>query len=250
MVLQLNGVRKSFGGIPVIRGVDLAVREGEFVGVIGPNGAGKTTLFGLITGSLSVDAGSIVFEGRDIARARAQDRCRMGIGRTFQVPQPFTSLTVYENVLVAALHGAGLSAARAADAACAALDRCGLAGLGDMTASRLTLLQRKRLELARALATGPRLLLLDEVAGGLTDPEVAELLDLVRALHAEGVTILWIEHLVHALVSIAQRLVVLTDGAILSDGPPQEVISSQLVRETYLGPELEFESQVPKVMHA
>jgi branched-chain amino acid transport system ATP-binding protein len=125
-----------------------------------------------------------------------------------------------------------------------------MSALGDVPASRLTLLQRKRLELARALATRPTLLLLDEVAGGLTDPEVAKLLELVRALHAEGVTILWIEHLVHALVSVARRLVVLTDGAVLTDGSPHAVISSQLVRETYLGPELELEPQVGEAAHA
>ena len=216
--------------------------EGEFVGVIGPNGAGKTTLFGLVAGDLRCDSGRVLLDGHDVTPLRAEQRCRAGIGRTFQVPQPFQNLSVYENVLVAAVHGAGLGATEAAGQALRCIERCGLDAAGDAIAGTLPLLQRKRLELARALATRPRLLLLDEVAGGLTDAEMVQLVALVKSIHAEGAAILWIEHLVHALVSAAQRLVVLTDGSVLADGEPQAVIRSQLVRETYLGAELELES--------
>lgn len=249
MLLELRQVRKSYGKTPVIRGLDLAVAEGEFVGVIGPNGAGKTTAFGLIAGHLACDAGSVWLAGSEVTALGADARCRAGIGRTFQIPQPFGGLTVYENVLVAATFGAGLHGGQAAAAACGALGRCGLSDVGNRPAASLSLLQRKRLELARALATGPRLLLLDEVGGGLTDAEVHQLVDLVREIHAQGVTVLWIEHQVHALVSAARRLVVLAEGAVIADGTPREVINSRIVRETYLGAELEMEAEVGHAAH-
>ena len=249
MLLELRQVSKAYGRTPVIRGLDLAVDEGEFVGVIGPNGAGKTTAFGLIAGHLRCDAGSVWLAGHDVTALGADARCRAGIGRTFQIPQPFAGLTVYENALVAATFGAGFHGGRAAAAACVALGRCGLADAGNQPAASLSLLQRKRLELARALATRPRLLLLDEVGGGLTDEEVHQLVGLVREIHAQGVTVLWIEHQVHALVSAARRLVVLTEGTVLADGPPREVISSRVVRETYLGAELEMEAEVGLATH-
>lgn len=235
MLLQLHAVCKRYGATPVLRDINLSVKAGEFVGVIGPNGAGKTTLFGLIAGNLACDSGRIELDGHDLTRQRAQQRCRSGIARTFQVPQPFQSLTVYENALVSATFGAELHGAQAAEAATAALKRCGLLQVADHPAATLGLLQRKRLELARALATQPRLLLLDEVAGGLTDREMVDLVQLVRELHAEGVTVLWIEHLVHALVPVAQRLVVLTEGMVLADGLPSTVVTNPRVRETYLG---------------
>ncbi len=250
MLLELTGLCKSYGKMTVIRDLDLAVQEGEFVGVIGPNGAGKTTLFGLVAGHLACTAGRIALSGRDITHQRAEQRCRAGIGRTFQIPQPFQSLTVFENVLVAATFGAGLRSAQATAQAVTALKRCGLHGVGDAPAATLSLLQRKRLELARALATQPRLLLLDEVAGGLTDREMTELVALVQSLHVEGTTILWIEHLVHALVPVAQRLVVLTDGTLLADGAPSQVVANPRVRETYLGVELKLEDEDrPEVVH-
>jgi len=249
MLLELRQVKKAYGATPVIRGIDLAVDEGEFVGVIGPNGAGKSTAFGLIAGHLACDAGSVWLEGRDVTALGADARCRAGIGRTFQIPQPFVGMSVYENVLVAASYGAGLRGSAAARAAREALARCGLASAGNAPAGTLSLLHRKRLELARALATGPRLLLIDEVGGGLTDPEVHELLALVRDIHAQGITVLWIEHLVHALVSVAQRLVVLTEGTVLADGAPQEVIASRIVRDTYLGSELALEAEAASAAH-
>ncbi len=228
----------------VIRGLDLKVEEGEFVGVIGPNGAGKTTAFGLISGTLRCDSGTVSLQGADVTNATPDRRCRLGIGRTFQVPQSFASLSVLENVLVGATFGASLRGRSALFAAMDALAVCGLAAVADDRASTLTLLQRKRLELARAMATKPRLLLLDEVGGGLTDLEMQSLLGLVVNLHRSGVTILWIEHIVHALISVAKRLVVLADGAVLADGLPSEVISSSLVRQTYLGDELSMEAEV------
>lgn len=248
MLLQLESVCKRFGATTVVRDLSLSVSQGEFVGVIGPNGAGKTTLFGLIAGNLSPDSGRITFDGQDVTRQRAQQRCHSGIGRTFQIPQPYQSLTVFENALVSATFGARLSRHDASEVAANAVRRCGLGSVADHPAGSLGLLQRKRLELARALATRPRLLLLDEVAGGLTDREMAELVKLVLALHAEGTTILWIEHLVHALVPVAQRLVVLSEGALLAAGPPQAVVNDALVRETYLG--TEFDDVAPEVGHA
>lgn len=235
MLLKLSGVCKNYGATPVLRNIDLSVQTGEFVGVIGPNGAGKTTLFGLIAGNLASDRGRIELDDMDLTGQQAQQRCHSGIARTFQVPQPFQSLTVYENTLVSASFGAQLQGAHASGTARAALKRCGLLQVADQPAASLGLLQRKRLELARALATRPRLLLLDEVAGGLTDREMVDLIQLVRELHQEGVTVLWIEHLVHALVPVAQRLVVLAEGKVLADGVPAEVVSNPQVRETYLG---------------
>lgn len=249
MLLELRDVHKSYGAVQVIRGIDLRVAEGEFIGVIGPNGAGKTTAFGLIAGHLGCDSGSVLLNGRDVTGLAADARCRAGIGRTFQIPQPFAGMTVYENALVAATYGAGLRGARAAKAAARSLERCAIAALADSPAGALRLLDRKRLEVARALASGPRLLLLDEVGGGLIDAEMHELLALVQEVHAGGVTVLWIEHLVHALVSVVQRLVVLTEGAVLADGPPQEVIARRDVRDTYLGSELELEAAVVDAAH-
>jgi branched-chain amino acid transport system ATP-binding protein len=247
VLLELRGVRKAYHRTPVIKGLDLAIERGEFVGLIGPNGAGKTTAFGLIAGHLTCDAGSVRLDDRDITTLDADARCRAGIGRTFQTPQPFAGLTVYENVLVAATFGAGLRGAHAAQASMRALRQCGLAPIGDAPAGALGLLPRKRLEVARALATAPKLLLLDEVGGGLTDAEAHQLLELVREIHAGGVTVLWIEHLVHALVQAVQRLVVLHEGALLADGAPHDVIARRIVRETYLGSELELQEEVAGV---
>lgn len=243
MLLEMRQVTKSYGSNPVIRGLDLSVARGEFVGVIGPNGAGKTTAFGLIAGHLTCDSGSVWLNGKDVTSQAADQRCRVGIGRTFQIPQPFGGLSVFENVLVAASFGAGLKGQRAQAVAKEALDSCGLLAVCNQPAGTLGLLQRKRLEVARAVATQPELLLLDEVGGGLTDAEVHELLDLVRVIHARGATILWIEHLVHALVSVVQRLVVLTEGAVLADGEPLSVISSPLVRDSYLGSESDLATE-------
>jgi branched-chain amino acid transport system ATP-binding protein len=230
---------KNFGGLVVADAIDFRLDRGARHALIGPNGAGKTTLFGLISGNLRCDSGRVRFDGQDVTDLGADARCRIGIGRTFQIPQPFEGMTVFENALVAATFGAGLRGKQAQFKAREALARCGLEHLGDQPAGRLLLLQRKRLELARAVATEPRLLLLDEVAGGLTDAEVGELLDLVTAIHSSGVTVIWIEHLVHALVSSADRLLVLAEGRLLGDGGPHAVLGSQEVRDVYLGSELD-----------
>jgi branched-chain amino acid transport system ATP-binding protein len=245
-LLELQQVGKRFRDMVVIPNLTMAVANGEFVGVIGPNGAGKTTLFGLISGNLTCNDGSVLLDGRNITHLRADQRCRAGIGRTFQIPQPFQKMTVYENVLTASTFGAALRGREAAVQASESLAQCGLEDFGDHLAGRLTLLQRKRLELARAIATRPRLLLLDEVAGGLTERELEELLGLVRRLHATGMTVIWIEHLVHALVAAATRMVVLAEGRILVDGRPADVLRDQEVRNVYLGSELD---EVPHVAH-
>jgi branched-chain amino acid transport system ATP-binding protein len=237
--LELQGVSKRYRDMVVIPNLTLAVGIGEFVGVIGPNGAGKTTLFGLISGNLRCDSGKVLFDGQDVTALGADARCRVGIGRTFQIPQPFHGMTVFENALVAATFGAALRGKQAQFKAREALVQCGLDHVGELPAGRLTLLQRKRLELSRALATEPRLLLLDEIAGGLTDAEVNELLELVTAIHKSGVTVIWIEHLVHALVSSADRLLVLAEGKLLGDGGPESVLQSREVRDVYLGSDLD-----------
>lgn len=240
-LLELRGVSKRFRDMVVIPDLTLSVNAGEFVGVIGPNGAGKTTLFGLISGTLTSDTGHVALDGVDLTSLGADARCRAGIGRTFQVPQPFLGLTAYENALVAATFGGGLSGSDAETTAVEAIHQCGLEAFGDRPAGSLTLLQRKRLELARAIATAPRLLLLDEVAGGLTDGEVGELLSLVSAIHRTGVTVIWIEHLVHALVSVAQRMLVLAEGKLIGDGEPEAMLRDREVRDVYLGSELDDE---------
>jgi branched-chain amino acid transport system ATP-binding protein len=237
-VLELAGVSKSFGALRVVDDLDLAVARGELLGVIGPNGAGKTTLFNLVTGDLRADAGSIRFLGADIGAAPPHERCRRGIGRSYQVPQPFGDMTVFENLLVAATFGASLGE-DAANAACAELlDRTGLRRHANALAGRLTLLERKRLELARALATQPKLLLLDEIAGGLTEHEARELVALIRAIKATGTTMVWIEHVMHALVAVADRIVAINFGGKLAEGPPEAVMADPEVRRVYLGIEV------------
>ena len=235
MLLALKGVHKAYGSLVVTSDVSLGVAEGEALGVIGPNGAGKTTLFALITGAVSPDRGSILLEGRDITRMPAQKRCVAGICRSHQVPQPFEKLTVFENLLVAACFGRNAGEAEVRDACAAILETTGLLAKANRLGGSLTLLDRKRLEMARALATKPRLLLLDEIAGGLTEGECADLVATVRAIHRAGTTIVWIEHIVHALLAVVGRLVVLNFGRLIADGDPQAVMASDAVREIYLG---------------
>jgi branched-chain amino acid transport system ATP-binding protein len=203
---------------------------------VGPNGAGKTTVLNLIGGSQRADSGTIRFAGTDVTKLSGHHRCRLGIGRTFQIPRPFGGLTAYENVLVAATFG-GRGRSDAADGV-AALARVGLAHKADALSSSLTLLERKRLELARALATRPRVLLLDEVAGGLTEPEVNALVATVVELRADGIAIIWIEHIVHALLSVVDRLLAMVEGQRLLEGEPHAVIASPELRDVYLGTEL------------
>jgi branched-chain amino acid transport system ATP-binding protein len=235
MLLQVAGLRKSFGSIVVADDFDLAVAAGEAVGIIGPNGAGKTTLFNLIAGSLSPNAGSIRLDGRDLARFSPQGRCRAGLGRTRQIPQPFEKLTVFENLLVGAVHARAKTEREAAQSCGEILASLGLLKRANTLAGSLTLLERKRLEMARALATEPRLLLLDEIAGGLTEGECLELVGTIRDIHQSGVAILWIEHVVHALVAVVDRLVVLNFGRKVAEGVPKDVMRLPEVRQIYIG---------------
>jgi len=231
--LSLQSLSKAYGALVVTDGLSLEVEEGEILGVLGPNGAGKTTLFNLIAGTARPDSGRVAFEGEDISRLDAAARCRRGVARSFQVPHPFGGMTVFENVLVGAAFGRNPRDPEGR--ALAVLEQTGMRARANQLASGLTLLDRKRLEMARALATEPKLLLLDEIAGGLTDSECASLLAAIRDIHAAGVTIVWIEHVVHALLSVAKRLVVMNFGRIIADGRPDEVMTSREVRNVYLG---------------
>ena len=238
-MLRLEGVGKRFGSVVVADGVSLSVTAGHAVGVVGPNGAGKSSLFALVSGDLAPDSGRVLLDGRDVTAMPPASRCRLGIGRTYQVPRAFEGMTTFENALVAAQHGAGLRGRAAHELAVSVLDQTELLGLANTGASALTLLQRKRLEVARALATRPRLLLLDEVAGGLTDTEVDVFVETVRRIRAGGVTIVWIEHVVRALTGTVDRLVCLAGGRIVADGDPREVLASEAVKDVYLGVDLE-----------
>jgi branched-chain amino acid transport system ATP-binding protein len=239
-LLELDGVSKRFGRVPVADGLCLSVGETELVGVVGPNGAGKTSLFSIISGDLAPDAGRVIFAGRVVNGLDVASRCRLGIGRTYQVPRPFEQMTVFENVLLASQSGAGLRRKAANESTFEVLELTGLAPDSNRLAGQLGLLSRKRLELARALATRPRLLLLDEVAAGLTDPEVAELIAIVSQLRASptsvtGTAVVWVEHVVRALTATVERLICLDGGAIIADGRPGEVLSDPVVKQVYLG---------------
>jgi branched-chain amino acid transport system ATP-binding protein len=234
-ILALETISKRFGAVVVADGIDLALNEGEALGIIGPNGAGKTTLFGIATGTLAPDGGRVLFANEDITRLPAERRCRKGLARSFQVPQPFAGMTVFENVVVAAAFGANEREALVYHRCADLLERCGLAGKANRPAGGLALLDRKRLELARALATKPRVLLLDEVAGGLTEHECTALVALIKEVRTSGVSIIWIEHVVHALLAVIDRLVVLHGGNFIAEGDPHTVIRSPQVAEIYLG---------------
>jgi branched-chain amino acid transport system ATP-binding protein len=234
-ILALEKISKRFGAVVVANGIDLVLTEGEALGVIGPNGAGKTTLFNIAAGTVAPDTGRVIFAGADVTRLTPERRCRLGLARSFQIPQPFSGMTVFENLVVSAAFGSGRRE-RDVYAECAdVLTRCGLLDKANRQAGALTLLDRKRLELARTLATRPRVLLLDEVAGGLTEHECADLVALIRQVHRSGVSIVWIEHVVHALVAVVDRLVVLHGGGFIAAGDPQTVIRSPAVAEVYMG---------------
>ncbi len=237
-LLQLDHVTKRFGRVVIAEDLSLAVGSGEVVGIVGPNGAGKTSLFGLISGDLAPGAGEIRFAGRTVTKLDPAARSRLGIGRTYQVPRPFADMTVFENLLVAAQQGGGLRRRASYAAAVEALERTGMPAHANVPAERLGLLHRKRLELARALATQPTLLLLDEVAGGLTDPEVAQLVEIVRGINAEGTAVIWIEHVVRALTPVVSRLICLAGGRFVGDGEPATVLAEPAVREVFLGTEV------------
>ena len=237
-LLRLDGVSRRFGGVIAVDNVDLAVEAGEIVGLMGANGAGKTTLFSLIAGNLRPSAGEIVLDDHRIDRLRPDRISRLGVARAFQIVRPYTGLTVVENVAIGGLFGSGRepSMARATDAARELLDEVGLGARADDPAGTLTLAGRKRLEIARALATRPRLLLLDEVMAGLTPVEVAEALEIIRRLHQRyDLTIVVIEHVMRALMRLSERLVVLHHGAKIAEGRPDEIANDAGVIEAYLG---------------
>lgn len=237
-LLELNAVSKSFGALVVAEDIGFSVEPGEALGVIGPNGAGKSTLFNLINGNLSVASGAIRFDGRDVTHTPPMQRCLAGMGRTFQIPQPFERLTVYENLLVAGAFGTRTGEADVAGFCADILVETGLIAKANRQAASLTLLERKRLELARALATRPKLLLLDEIAGGLTEGECPQLVATIRRVHQRGMTIIWIEHVLHALTAVAQRILVLNFGRVVGIGAPEAIMASDEVRAIYLGLEV------------
>jgi branched-chain amino acid transport system ATP-binding protein len=233
--LAARGLRKAFGSLVVTDDVSLEARGGEALGIIGPNGAGKTTLFHLLGGSLAPDAGSVRLDGVDVSREPPQRRCRRGLARTHQIPRPFGELSVYENALVGAQFGRGRAAPFARERAMRALERAGIAELADRPGHSLGLVARKRLELARALASEPVVLLLDEVAGGLTTAETAELCGVLDDIRRAGVALVWIEHGVSSLAGFADRLLALDRGRVVAFGPPAAVVADPAVQLTYFG---------------
>lgn len=237
-LLSLHAVSKSYGALKVTDNLTLSVTQGETLGILGPNGAGKTTLFNLISGDTKVDAGRVVFKGDDMTAVPPHLRCRSGIGRSYQVPQPFSNMSVFENLVTAACFGGGETETQAWETAYKVLEQTGLIQFANKSAGSLTLLNRKRLELARALATNPELLLLDEIAGGLTEHEAQELVEELKRIKDTGVTMIWIEHVVHALLSVADRLFVINFGQELAQGLPQDVMNDPEVKRVYMGMEV------------
>lgn len=234
-ILQLDNLAKAFGTVKVADELSYELTEGEALGVIGPNGAGKTSMFNLITGTLRADAGRVWFGGRDVTAMNSARRCRAGMARSFQVPQPFSGMTVFENAMIAATQAAGLHRHEAEELCLRVLDQTELLAKANTIAGSLTLLERKRLELTRALCAKPRLLLLDEIAGGLTENECTSLVQTIRDIHASGVSIIWIEHVVHALLAVVDRLIVIDFGRKIAEGAPNAIMESPEVQEIYLG---------------
>ncbi|MGE8367338.1 ABC transporter ATP-binding protein [Cupriavidus sp.] len=238
-VLSAEMLVKRFGAVTVADNLSVTLGHAEALGVIGPNGAGKSSFFNLLSGNIRADSGRILLEGRDVTNASPNERAIAGIGRTYQIPRPFSQLTVFENLLVGAFFGARMDARRAQQHCYETLALTGLLRHADKPAAALSLLERKRLELARALATRPKVLLLDEIAGGLTEGEAAELVATIQSIHAHGTAIIWIEHVVHALLAVVSRLMVLSFGKKLMEGEPSAVMNSAAVRDVYLGIEVE-----------
>ncbi|WP_323780676.1 ABC transporter ATP-binding protein [Thalassovita sp.] len=233
--LRASGVHKSFGSLAVLNGIDFSVHSDEAVGIVGPNGAGKSTLLGVLSGATFATSGEVRLNDADVSRLPARDRAAKGLVRTHQIPKPFSGITVFENVLVAATHAGARRQSEAYDLALDALEICGMMPVANRPAESIGLLDRKRLELARALATRPKLLLLDEIGGGLTDAEASELVDTIRKLRGRGIGIVWIEHIVHILVQVAERLVCMDAGRIIAEGDPDAVMTHPEVVKAYLG---------------
>jgi branched-chain amino acid transport system ATP-binding protein len=234
-VLAASGIRKRFNALVVLDGIDFAMRADEAVGIVGPNGAGKTTFLSVLAGALAPTAGAVTFMGEEVTALSAADRCRKGLARTHQVPKPFGGMTVFENVFVAAANGARFDRGEAYDRSIDALKRSALIDRANRRAETLGLIDRKRLELARALATGPKVLLLDEIGGGLTDGEAGELVEIILDLRRRGIAVVWIEHIVHILLQVADRLICMDAGRVIADGEPEAVMKNAAVIEAYLG---------------
>ncbi len=220
LLLEAKGLTKRFNALLVLDEVDFSVHGGEAVGIVGPNGAGKTTLLSVLVGAHPPTSGSVRFRGEDITRMSTAERCRRGLARTHQIPRPFSGMTVFENVFTAAAHGGALKGDAAYQRAIDSLSLAGMTTIANRRAETLGLIDRKRLELARALATNPAVLLLDEIGGGLTDAEANELVDIILELNRRSVAIVWIEHIVHVLLRVAQRLVCMDAGRVIADGSP------------------------------
>jgi branched-chain amino acid transport system ATP-binding protein len=237
VILQLHGVSKYYGAVRASDNLSMHLNKGEALGVIGPNGSGKTTMFNIITGLTKADRGELFFDGMEITGLRTFERCRRGIARSFQIPHPFAGMSVFENLLVGAVFGSGKPERAVYDRCVEILRETGLAPKANVRAGSLTLLDRKRLELARALATNPKVLLLDEIAGGLTEQECQTLVQEVDRIRGRGVSIVWIEHVVHALMAVVDRLIVMNFGKKIDDGAPSRVMASRAVKEIYMGQE-------------
>ena len=234
-ILSFKNVNAGYGRVQILNDLSFEVKKGEVYGVIGPNGCGKTTMFNALIGLIMPTQGEIIYDGKNVTKMKANDRCRLGIGRTYQVPRPFEGMSVYENCLVAAVHGAGHSEKEGRRVALDALKLTELYDKREVRAGELTLLDRKRLEIARALGTEPKLLLLDEVAAGLTEAEVQDVMKMVATLKAEGYSIIWIEHVIQTMVESTDTLMCMAQGHNLIVGKPLEVMNSKLVEEVYLG---------------
>jgi len=234
--LQVQNLTRHFGGLTAVNDLTFGVEQGEVVGLIGPNGAGKTTTFAMIAGALRPSRGSIYFKDRDVSFVKAHRMCALGVGRTFQVVQPFPDITALENVMIGAFtryHSRGAAEHKSREV----LDVIGMSHKADTLGRSLTLLELKRLEIGKALATDPELLLLDEVAAGLTPVEVEDILTLVRKLNAQGMTFLVVEHVMKVIMSLCRRIVVLNFGSLIATGTPQEISRNQAVLDAYLGEE-------------
>jgi branched-chain amino acid transport system ATP-binding protein len=235
ILLKATGIVKGFGALKVLEGVDFTLSENEVVGIVGPNGAGKTTLMNVLSGTYPPDGGTVILNNIDVTKFSASRRCRNGLSRTHQIPRPFLGMSVFENVFVAASHGSEGTQSKAYDITIEALNFCGLTALANRQAADIGLLDRKRLELARALATKPKVLLLDEIGGGLTDGEASELVEIIRQLSKRGISLVWIEHIVHVLLQVAKRMICMADGKTIADGDPAAVMAEPAVVEAYLG---------------